>query len=160
MVMTSEISTVYRVHVDGATGAVVSASERSRRRVERLQEVRLAHIKSGAPLGQIPVVVADDGMPLVERGWSPELEAQLRKAYAGVSWRPQPKVSAVRRLPRATGKPSRDLSTLHKHLVWLASSCPQKAERELAAALVRDIEAAMQTWAQEALPLGEEAAAA
>ena len=92
----------------------------------------------------------------VAREWSPELERELVAVY-GRGWT-RPRASRAPGVPRATGKPSRDLATLRRHLAALASSSPRPEDRALAAGLVEDIDAAAAMFSQDPLPAAAEAA--
>lgn len=76
-------------------------------------------------------------------------------------WSPPPALPREYRPPARTGKPSRDLTTLRGHLVRLAVAAKAESDRELAKALVADIDAAIPLFAQDPLPgLGSQAHAA
>ena len=109
---------------------------------------------------------------VVELPWSKELEVQLLKMYdsrvhqnragrltarAGspgtyVRWAPF-KITPDdwSRPPRATGRPSTELKMLRNHLAEQANGWRADI-RELAAALVEDIDRAVATWDQPSLP--------
>lgn len=109
---------------------------------------------------------------VVELPWSKELEVQLLKLYdsrvhqnragrwtarAGsrgtyVRWAPFTIIpDDWSRPPRATGRPSTELKTLRSHLAGQVNSWREDI-RELAAALVEDIDRVVATWDQPALP--------
>ena len=109
----------------------------------------------------------------VERSWTAELERELRELFdsrvhqdvAGrwteradttgtyVRWAPFEVKAAPWSAPRATGKPSRDLGVLRRHLIGEAERLAgwRDAQAQLAAALVADIDAAAAAWVQPAL---------
>lgn len=150
-------STAYLVHVDVESGAVMTAAQRRRRAAQRLCAAQAAQVRSGAPVAQLPTGV-EDGTRRVQLAWSAELEAQLRAVYRPQLWRAPRLAPVAYRAPRASGKASRELMSSYRHLLRLAVSCPREQDRELAAALARDVEAAVQVWTQQALPLQRAAA--
>lgn len=67
-------------------------------------------------------------------------------------WSPPSALPSKYSPPARTGKPSRGLTTLRGHLVRLSVGAKVESDRELAKALVADIDAAIPLFAQEPLP--------
>lgn len=137
------MTATYRVHVDDATGEILTIGERMRRQAAQLQAARRAHALSGAPMADCPTSADEVGVQLVELEWSPKVEQKLRAAFPGSGWSAPRSAPRRTRPPRATGKPSRDLLTTRAHLERLTVSGSSEQDRQLAVLLVAEIDEAV-----------------